>query len=339
MTLSEEVVRRALREGRLGDKAIPVHRGDDIFKGDAAGFPRTWDDYIGQETAKAQLRTHVASARARGSRLDHILLASGVAGIGKTTLAYLLAYEAGAGLGAVSGALGVEDIRNALLSLQDGDILFWDEFHLAVTGNKNRADFLLPFLQGGVLLTAKGEEQVPNVSVVAATTEAGKVPATILSRFMIRPAFAPYTTEQATKIVEHHARNMGIRLTGDSKASARIARAANNNPRLMRQILVAVRDLIHIGPVDLEVAFRWANTTHDGLSTDAQSMLLALLGCRNHTASTETLQGLLQEPGRLVEPERLLIQKGLLEVTGRGRRLTDDGLLRARQLAGEQRAA
>jgi Holliday junction resolvasome RuvABC ATP-dependent DNA helicase subunit len=112
-----------------------VKRGTEIFEG--GDYPHTFDEFVGQAEAKTQLRTAIASAQARGAPLDHVLLASGAQGIGKTTLAQIIAAELGVGLVSVSGAMTVNDARTILLQMRPGDVLFWDEFHLAVSGNSS----------------------------------------------------------------------------------------------------------------------------------------------------------------------------------------------------------
>lgn len=324
-----------LNAGQFSPTAPRPKRGAEIFAG--TDYPATFEGFIGQATAVEQLQISIASAKKRGARLDHTLLASGAHGIGKTTLAQIIAAQMGAGFVAISGPLTVDDARGVLMGMQDGDILFWDEFHLAVAGNKNRADWLLPFLTDRELLTKRGAEQMPDVTVIAATTDVGRLPQTIISRFMLRPRLSYYSVEEGALICAQLCGRMKVKLRGE-KPLGRISRAANNNPREMRMILTAVRDLALLGPVNLDKAFEWAGLTYDGLSTECQEILLVLLGSINHTASLETIQASLGEPGPLKHHEQTLIQKGLLVVTGRGRALTDEGADRARQLLLERAA-
>lgn len=310
---------------------VTVKRGDEIFEG--TDYPRTWDGFVGQQEAILQLRTSVASARSRGVRLDHTLLASGQHGIGKTTLAMILASEMGAGLVTISGAMTGEDFARAVRSCRDGDIVFWDEFHLAVAGNRNRADWLLPFLTDGVLMTKVGAVPLPAVTLVAATTDAGKLPQTILSRFMVRPRLAPYSASEAEVICLQLARRMKVRLGNAETTARRIAVASGGNPRAMRLILTAVRDmaLANDGQVSLKQAFLWAGVTEDGLTREAMEIMFVLIACRDYTASLETIQAALAEPGPLRHAEQLLIQQGYLVISGRGRTLTAEGVSRVQK--------
>jgi Holliday junction DNA helicase RuvB len=320
---------RALAKAKNAASAVQVKRGDEIFEG--TDYPRTWDGFIGQEQAVEHLRTTVASAKHRGAKLDHILLASGQPGIGKTTLAMIIAAEMGVGLVSVSGAMTNVDFQRAISMCESGDIIFWDEFHLAVAGNRNRADWLLPFMTDGVLLTKQGRIPVPDVTLIAATTDVGKLPQTVITRFMVQPRLAAYTEAEAIVICRALAARMKIRLSGSQSAADKIARAANNNPRVMRQILVCIRDLAALGPVDLDKAFEWAGVSADGLSREALDIMVILLGSPSYTASLETIQGTLSEPGPLRHVEAVLLQRGYLTISGRGRTLTEDGIERAKE--------
>lgn len=304
---------------------------EEIFEG--TDYPQTWDGFVGQVEAVDQLRTAVKSAILREDRLDHTLLASGAHGIGKTTLAQIIAYEMGVGYVAVSGPITIDEARKILKDMQDGDILFWDEFHLAVAGNRNRADWLLPMLTDHVLLSKDGPEQMPDITVIAATTDVGKLPQTIISRFMIRPILEYYTDEEASTIAERLAGRMKVRLRGQ-EILGRIAAASNNNPRDMRMIITAIRDMAVTGDgkVNFKRALLWAGLTADGLSRVAQDMLLVLLDSNEYTASLETIQAALGEPGPLRHPEQSLIQKGYVTITSRGRKLTESGIARSIEL-------
>jgi Holliday junction DNA helicase RuvB len=312
-----------------GTAKSPVRYGEGIFTG--GDYPQTWDGFVGQDEVIRQLKAVARSSRERAVPLEHILLASGAQGIGKTTLAQIIAFENNKGFVAVSGPLSVDDARAMLVQMEDGDILFWDEIHLAVAGNRNRADWILPLLTDGTLVTKKSVEQMPRVTVIGATTDVGKLPQTIISRFMIRPVLNYYTDAEGETLAVALADRMGIIFTDEANYS-RVARAADNNPRDIRMILTACRDAGYSEGGNLELAFKWAGVTPDGLSRVAQDMLMALLDSPDNTASLETVQALLGEPGPLRHPEQKLIQKGYVVITGRGRKLTDRGRDRAIEL-------
>jgi len=329
-SIPETLIRQVLADA--APKTAGPKRGDAIFEG--LDYPREWSGFVGQEEAREELIVAIASAIARGTRLDHILLASGIAGVGKTTLAYLVAYNMGVGITATSGPLTMEKARDMIRAMQDGDILFWDEFHTAVAGNKNRADWLLPFLTDGAFYTDRGVEQMPDITVIGATTDAGKLPTPLLSRFMITPTIERYTSGEAAAICRQLAGR--LKVTVPAEALSDIAEAANNNPRIMRKILGRVRDLGHAYPEthpNLEKAFKWSGMSADGLTQIARDILLLLYGATDHTSSVDFLRKQLGEPGPIDHQEQELFQRALLTITGRGRKLTDAGLVRAREEA------
>lgn len=319
-------------------------RGDDIFEG--TDYPREWSGFVGQERAIEQLMIQIASANARSTRLEHTLLSSGTHGIGKTTLAKLIAAQANVGILEVSGQIDVEQARALLKNMQDGDILFWEEFHTAVLGGRSKADWLLPFMTEARLYTSSGAIDMPDVTIVAATTDAGRLPQTILSRFMVQPELVPYTPDEGAQIAASLAGRIGahecvtlIGAKGRTKRRAmspddfrRIAVAADYNPRAMRQILTGVRDLAHARPdsyPNLETAFDWAKVSADGLTVLAREILIILLTAKDNTASIETIKAQLGEPGPLKHEEQTLLRRSLITITGRGRQLTDTGRNRA----------
>lgn len=321
--------------GRSGGK-VAVKRGEEIFAN--TDYPQDWAGIVGQEVAKRQLQVQIASAKARGTRIEHTLLASGVAGVGKTTLATLTAYQAGVGLVQTTGPLTVQDARKMMSAMEDGDILFVDEAHRLTEGGRNKADWLLPFMLEGVLYTERGAVEVPDVALVAATTDVGKLPLTLISRFMCQPKLTYYTAAEAAAIAENLAGRMQV--TGlPEHFYEEIATAASRNPRTMRRILTTLRDLQYATPgvPDLGLALEWCGLSRDGLETVAQDMMLLLLAAKDHTASAESLQAQLNEPGPLRHVEQSLLQRGFLTITGRGRQLTDAGRARAIELVMERR--
>jgi len=304
-----------------GNKPVLTLNGD---------YPTDWSEFIGQEPAVAQLKIAIASAQKRGVRLDHTLLASGAHGIGKTTIAQIVACQMDTGFKAVSGPLSIDDARTTIGQMGNSDILFWDEFHLAVQGNKSRADWMLPFLTDSVLLTTGGTVRMPQVTVVAATTDVGKLPQTIISRFMIKPRLDMYTDAEAILICGKLAQRMNVIVNVPDYPA--IVRAAANNPRDMRMILTSIRDQQAVqGSYSLPLACEWAGLTEDGLTREAMEMMQVLYCTRNRTMSIESIQATLNEPGPLRHHEQALIQRGYVLVTGRGRMLTEAGAARVEE--------
>ena len=148
---------RMLAQGEqftIGPAAQEPKRGEEIFEG--TDYPREWSGFIGQDRAKEQLQIQIASANARSARLEHTLLDSGTHGIGKSTLATLLAHKAGVGITATTGPLDADDARRLMKPMKDRDVLFIDEAHTLVQGGRNKGDWLLPFMTEGRLYTSIG---------------------------------------------------------------------------------------------------------------------------------------------------------------------------------------
>lgn len=307
---------------------IEPKRGAAIFEG--TNYPRDWTGFVGQADAVESLQVAIASAAARKTRLDHTLFASGIAGVGKTTLATMLAYHLGVGFQQCSGPLTIESFRRLVRPMRDGDILFSDEIHRMVQGNRNRADWLLPWMLGQGLQTERGVEHTANVVLVGATTDWGKLPDTLRDRFLLQPTLGPYTEAEAGQIAVSLAGRMNVEL-GMEEAPL-VATAADSNPRVMERILTTLRDHQAAGVFqgDWDTVFRRSKVTEDGLSTLALDMLIILSRESSQTASIETIKGRLNEPGPLRHPEHQLLQREYIEISGQGRRLTTRGLMRVR---------
>jgi Holliday junction DNA helicase RuvB len=312
-------------------QSVKPRRGEEIFTGEAADYPRSLADFIGQAAATEELAIKIASATARNARLEHTLFQAGEGGIGKTTLAHLVAHLMGVGLIPTTGkGLNVDEFRTMVMSCEDRDIIFVDEFHMLFEGGRNRGDWLLPWMLGGGLKTGRGVEKTPDVTLVVATTDAGKAPETLLSRFVNTPELELYTAEEGALLTGNLSRRMGVPLEPGYWPD--VSRAADRNPRAIRKILYQIRDLAHARPEthpNLPAALKYAGRSEDGLTTLARNMLIVLAAKQKHTCSAETLAGELGEPGSLRSHEQALQRRGFLEISGQGRTLTREGLRRA----------
>ena len=194
-------------------------------------YPTSWTGFIGQQRAKDQIRLAAQSAKARKQPMDHILIASGTPGIGKTSLGLLAARTMGRKVLVVTGPVPATRAYGLLAKLSDRDVLFIDEAHKLVEGGKKHAEWLLHYLQDGILLGAlkryrysgasgwtAEEIGTPRVTVIAATTEPGRLPTTLTGRFPIRPALTDYTPDEGAKIAAQLARKVmaGLPLGGAS---------------------------------------------------------------------------------------------------------------------------
>jgi len=321
-----------------------IKRGDEILEGP---YPQSFAEFIGQDTARTQLLATIESAQLRDEPMDHILLASGSPGIGKTALGRLTANLGRAGFIELGGAVTDKDVLRAVRVMQDGDVLFLDEVHRLVAGGKAKAEWLLTLLQDGVLQLPTGVVQVPAITVIATTTDAQRLPETILDRFPVKPLLVPYTVAEAVRIAMVTARRLGFGTDLLPEPSGtdwliEVAQAGDCNPRRMSGLLTAVRDValstgngnLTEDGYDLTVALQWSGLTRDGLTRGMQDYLVALYAYGG-TAGAGTLKALLTEV-EIALTERHLIQRGYITITPRGRELTDYGMERATLLAHEQ---
>lgn len=264
-------------------------------------------------------------------------------------LAGAVTSRAAAGTGAVqtktcvTGKVRLGEARLLLSGMQDRDVLIIDEVHQLVQGGRVQAEWLLHYLQDGVLLGPLGPEEMPKVTIIACSTEAAKLPETILSRFVNRPDLVEYTAAEAAEI----AAGMAVRTivpplpqptSGNCLA---IAEAASRSPRLIRAVLITLRDIaLTTGggnwtgtEYDLTQTLDWMGLTPDGLDRLCQRYLAAMFrGFRGEPVGLSALMEQLQEPGGLAHTERLLASKGYITFTKPGRVLTQPGLARARAL-------
>jgi len=312
-----------------------IRRGEDIFTGEAADYPRDWAGFIGQRRAKEELRVKIIEAQVTGNRLEHILLEAGEGGVGKTTLAHMIPYMLGVALVVTAAPIGPDEFYELVKDLDDRDCVFVDEVHLIVKGGQNKADWLLPWMLGGKIKTSMGLKSTPDVTLIAATTEAGKLPETLHGRFMTTPELEGYDlTTEAPLIVRNMATRLSVEL--DEQWWMPVARAADSNPRAIRKILTQVRALSRVPETaethpNLERALAYAGRSADGLTKTAWNMLMVLALKSNRRASIATIGQELGEPGTLRHHEKLLLQRGLVEIHGQGRFLTDAGLQRVRE--------
>lgn len=332
-----------LAKGAGGPGGPKVKRGAEILEGP---YPKSFTDFIGQEKARMQLLAAITSSAKRNEPMSHALLASGTPGIGKTTLGRLTASVLQTGFVELGGLVTDKDAVMALKAMKDGDVLFLDEVHRLVSRGKAKAEWLLTLLQDGTIHTPTGVVQAPRITVIAATTDAQKLPETILDRFPIKPVLDPYSDDEATKIALLTAERLGfgdvVPLPADTGWLTGVAKACDNNPRRMGDLLESVRDVAlstdcaNLLPngYSLDIALDWNGLTPDGLTTTAQHYLLGLFGYGGR-AGLPSIKALLNEE-QVGHTEKLLIQKGLIQVTPQGRELTPIGIDRALELAAEK---
>lgn len=309
---------------------VEVKRGDDAIFGDGP-YPRKLSEFVGQEQAKEQLMTGILSATTRNVPLPHVLLASGYPGIGKTTLGKIVASILSVGYVELGGQVKEKDVQAAVESMKPHDVLFLDEVHRLVAFGKRNAEWLLQLLQDGVLVLPTGVVKVPPITIIAATTDAQKLPQTILDRFTIQPLLEAYSDVEAVDIAKVTAKRMGISLPEGQ--FHRVAAAADCNPRVIGRLLSTVRD-IQVGQPNVTdpvmLAMKWTGISPDGLNRSAQDYLMLLMGYGG-LAAQSTIKAALNESD-VSHTERVLIQRGFIQITGKGRELTKLGSDRAQEL-------
>jgi Holliday junction DNA helicase RuvB len=304
--------------------------------------PRSLDDFVGQERVKEQLSIALEAAKGREEALDHVLLA-GPPGLGKTTLAYVIREELGAGIRTVAGpALERKgDIAAILTSLEPRDVLFVDEIH-----RLNRAieeilygaleDFRLDIVVGQGPAARTLTLDLPPFTLVGATTRTGLLTTPLRDRFGITYRLDLYTGDELARIVRRSARILGVEVAGE--AAEEIARRARGTPRVANRILRRVRDVAevrHDGVVTLEVAreaLTLLEVDAEGLERTDRELLSAIAHkFGGGPVGLSTLAVALGEEPETVEDvyEPYLLQLGLLQRTPRGRVLTELGRGRA----------
>lgn len=312
---------------------VEVKRGPDAIFG-TGPYPRDLTQFVGQSRAKMQLSTSMLSAAKRNQAMPHVLLASGHPGIGKTSLGKIVAATLCVGYVELGGQVKEKDVRVAVESMQARDVLFLDEVHRLVAFGKRNAEWLLQLLQDGVLVLPTGVVKVPPITIIAATTDAQRLPQTILDRFQIQPQLEAYTDQEAVEIAKVTSKRLGVTLPEGQYH--RVAAAADCNPRVMGRLLETVRD-IQVGqptcadPVSL--AMSWTGVSPDGLTQTCQDYLMLVFGYGG-LAAQSTIKAALNESD-VSHSERVLIQRGFIAITGKGRELTKLGRDRAQSLLDE----
>ncbi len=302
---------------------------------DAALRPRRFDEFVGQRKIVENMAVYVEAARRRGDALDHVLLA-GPPGLGKTTLAFLLANEMGTAIHVTSGpALERKgDLAGILTSLRRGDVLFIDEIHRLQSVVEESLypameDYRIEIVTG----VGAGARAIPlpleHFTLVGATTRTGQLASPLLSRFGIVEQFGFYNAEELTTIVRRSAGLLDIPI--DDGGAAEIGRRARGTPRIANRLLRRVRDFAEVrgdGRITRDAAeYALGRLEVDALGLDASDRrILTTIVQRfdGGPVGIESLAAALAEDRDTLEYvyEPYLIQEGFLLRTPRGRQVT-----------------
>ncbi len=318
--------------GQVSRVVSPAERDRDE---DAALRPRRFDEFVGQRKVIDNMAVYVQAARGRADALDHVLL-SGPPGLGKTTLAYLLANEMGTTVRVTSGpALERKgDLAGILTSLEKGDILFIDEIHRLLPNVEESLypameDFRIEIVTG----VGAGARAIPlpieRFTLVGATTRTGQLTSPLLSRFGIVEQFGFYGADDLATIVRRSARLLDIQI--EDAGAAEIGRRARGTPRIANRLLRRVRDFAEVrgdGRITLDAAqYALGRLEVDALGLDAgDRRILSIIIQRfdGGPVGVESLAAALAEDRDTLEYvyEPYLIQEGFLLRTPRGRQVT-----------------
>ncbi len=313
----------------MNKSAIPEDEGEFNLR------PRTLSEYIGQEKAKGNLAVYIEGAKRRGEPLDHVLL-HGPPGLGKTTLAAIIAAEMGSSLRKTSGP-AIEkprDLAALLTNLNENDILFIDEIH-----RMNRAveEILYPAMEDRQIDIIIGQGpsassiclELKNFTLVGATTRSGQLSSPLRDRFGIELKLELYTPDELKEIVTRSARILGVEI--DPDGAYEIASRSRGTPRIANRLLRRVRDFAEVygsGVITREAAdhaLKRLEIDGSGLDSVDRRLLKSIIENYNGgPVGLETIAATINEEAITIEDvyEPYLMQQGFLTRTPRGRCVT-----------------
>ena len=298
--------------------------------------PQLLEDYIGQTKAKEMLKIYIEAAKARGEALDHLLF-YGPPGLGKTTLAGIIANEMNVNMKITSGP-AIEkpgEMAAILNNLQEGDVLFVDEIHRL---NRQVEEVLYPAMEDYAIdiMIGKGASarsirlDLPKFTLVGATTRAGMLTAPLRDRFGVVTRMEYYTVEELKMIILRSAKVLEVGI--DENGAYAMARRSRGTPRLANRLLKRVRDFAQVkydGYITEEVAdyaLDLLDVDKEGLDQTDRGILLAMIGkFGGGPVGLETLAALIgEDPGTIEDVyEPYLLKNGFIQRTPRGRVVTD----------------
>lgn len=298
--------------------------------------PESIDEYIGQTDVKENIRIFVSAAKMRNEALDHVLL-YGPPGLGKTTLAFIIAHELGTNIKTASGP-SIEksgDLAAILSSLEPGDVLFIDEIHRMPRYIEEilypaMEDFSLDIIVGSEGNSRNIKIDLPPFTLVGATTRAGDLSAPLRDRFGIINKLQFYTVEELTDIVKRTARVLDCKI--DDEAAVELAMRSRGTPRIANRLFKRVRDFAMVkgnGVIDKEItedALDRLKVDKMGLDNTDRELLTAIITKFNGgPVGVEAISSSIGEEVTTIEDvyEPFLLQNGLLKRTSRGRVATD----------------
>lgn len=317
-------------------RVIETNLMEEDIKLEGSLRPKYLKDYIGQEKAKESLKIYIEAARQRQDPLDHVLF-YGPPGLGKTTLAGIIANEMGVNLKVTSGP-AIEkpgEMAAILNNLQEGDLLFVDEIHRL---NRQVEEVLYPAMEDYAIdiMIGKGASarsirlDLPKFTLVGATTRAGLLTAPLRDRFGVIHRLEFYSVEELCQIILHSARILEVEI--EKKGAVELAKRSRGTPRIANRILKRVRDFAQVrydGVITEEVAniaLNLLDVDKMGLDYVDRNILLTMIEkFSGGPVGLDTLAAAIGEDAGTIEDvyEPYLIKNGLLNRTPRGRVVTD----------------
>ena len=320
----------------MGNRMIETNLIEEDIKIEGSLRPQTLDDYIGQSQVKENLKIYIEAAKQRHDALDHVLF-YGPPGLGKTTLAGIIANEMGVHMKVTSGP-AIEkpgEMAAILNNLQEGDLLFVDEIHRL---NRQVEEVLYPAMEDYAIdiMIGKGATarsirlDLPHFTLVGATTRAGLLTAPLRDRFGVIHRLEFYSVEELKVIIQHSAVILGVKI--DEEGALELARRSRGTPRLANRILKRVRDFAQV-KYDGAITKDIANTALDLMDVDKmgldhidRNILCTMIEkFKGGPVGLDTLAAAIGEDAGTIEDvyEPYLIKNGFLNRTPRGRVVTE----------------